>query len=127
MNVIKEISPSALLFIVCAFHSHFQLWKYVPVSSYSIADKTIFQGDVEPDVDPDGVIWVDMLIAKFTQKQLDILHSQMVQHVQLLTTSTLMCYGTNLLDHISNGCTENLVSYSGAALDLYFMLSRTSY
>ncbi|XP_053639464.1 GON-4-like protein isoform X2 [Cherax quadricarinatus] len=55
-----------------------------------------------------GTIWVEALTAEFTKTQLQILQCQMVQHVQLLATSSLICYGTSLLDHVANGCLDHL-------------------
>ncbi|XP_066943848.1 GON-4-like protein [Macrobrachium rosenbergii] len=39
---------------------------------------------------PSDVIWVEVLTAKFTPYQLDVLRQQMSQHVQLLTTTVLL-------------------------------------
>lgn len=58
----------------------------------------------------DGVIRVEILTAKYTKTQLEVLQSQMIQHVQLLATSALMCHGTSRLDDVSDGCTRLLVS-----------------
>ncbi|XP_068205672.1 GON-4-like protein isoform X2 [Palaemon carinicauda] len=40
---------------------------------------------------PENVIWVEVMTAKFTPYQLDILRQQMTQHVQLLATTVLLC------------------------------------
>ncbi|XP_045593427.2 GON-4-like protein isoform X1 [Procambarus clarkii] len=66
------------------------------------------QPDENKDDASSGAIWVDVLTAEFTKAQLQILQCQMIQHVQLLATSSLLCYGTSPLTYVANGCLELL-------------------
>ncbi|XP_042218233.1 uncharacterized protein LOC121863582 [Homarus americanus] len=61
----------------------------------------------EEDSSP-GTIWVEILIAEFSTTQLKILQCQMVQHVQLLTTSSLMCFGISSLGNMAEDCIQHL-------------------
>ncbi|XP_027230586.2 GON-4-like protein [Penaeus vannamei] len=48
-----------------------------------------------------GAIWVEVLTAKFTPKQLETLKCQMTQHVQLLLTSWLLCSGSSAMENVA--------------------------
>ena len=59
-----------------------------------------------------GSIWVEVVTAKFSASQFEVLQCQMMQHVQLLATSVLMAHGSHQyqeLKQIGDACTENLV------------------
>ncbi|XP_063614376.1 GON-4-like protein [Penaeus indicus] len=53
------------------------------------------------EVPSPGAIWVEVLTAKFTPKQLETLKCQMTQHVQLLLTSWLLCSGYSAMENVA--------------------------
>lgn len=61
----------------------------------------ILAQDVAPDTCAEVV---------FTPQQLSVLSTQLLQHRQLLLTSTLLCYNNSSLHYIQEGCHQYLVS-----------------
>ncbi|KAK7047724.1 DNA binding, partial [Halocaridina rubra] len=56
---------------------------------------------------PPKTIWVEVLTAKFTAYQLEVLRMQMAQHVQLLAGTIFMCCGEDL-SPVNDGAKEML-------------------
>ena len=57
----------------------------------------------ESEKEAENAIYVEVMTADFSTKQLEILSCQMLQHVQLLATSVLMCNKNELFSHVSSG------------------------
>ncbi|XP_063858984.1 GON-4-like protein isoform X2 [Scylla paramamosain] len=65
----------------------------------------------QEDGSAQGSIWVEVMTAKFTPTQLEVLQCQMIQHVQLLTTSVLMAHGSHQfpeLKEVADASVKNL-------------------
>ncbi|KAK4317963.1 hypothetical protein Pmani_010990 [Petrolisthes manimaculis] len=77
-----------------------------PSEPLAVAQHTHTQDEV--DGPPPGTIWVEVLTAKFTVAQLEVIRCQMTQHVQLLATSAVMAAGCSTHTHIIDSCIDNL-------------------
>lgn len=77
------------------------------MSGYKILN--IFLVYLQVEAPTPGAIWVEVLTAKFTPKQLETLKCQMTQHVQLLLTSWLLCSGSSAMENVAEDYLNILV------------------